>query len=36
MVLEYSKNYGIVLPEKMSLIKEKSFGETIVAFLEQS
>ncbi len=36
MVLEYSKNYGIVLPENMSLIKEKSFGETIVAFLEQS
>ncbi len=34
MVLEYSKIYGVVIPEGMTLIKEKNFGETIVAFLE--
>ncbi len=34
MVLEYSKNYGIALPVDMEIIKEKNFGETIVAFIE--
>ncbi len=36
MVLEYSKIYGVEIPEGMALIKEKNFGETIVAFLEWS